>query len=288
MKLAKSIIRIFNRTISVPKSLWEFIKYGGHTTVNISKLAHGEILKGKKILVTGGSSGIGLSIALKCISEGATVLITGRNEDKLERVFSQNYSDNLKTLVWDVSNIKIIKENLKEAEKLLGGSIDVLVNNAGIINGKDFLNVNEDIWDSIYSVNSKGLYFVSQKLVKNWLKNNETKHKKIINISSQGAFVGATYPYRMTKWDIAGLTQGLGKMLAPHGIIVNGIAPGIIATEMQKKYLNQNDNIYCSLNPLKRFALPEEIAELAAFLISDASNFITGQTIVCDGGFTIS
>lgn len=93
----------------------------------------------------------------------------------------------------------------------------------------------------------------------------------------------------MTKWDVAGLTQGLGIKLAPYGIIVNGIAPGIINTDMQSGLLSQrkNDNIYCNLTPLKRFALPTEIAELAIFLLSDSGSFIVGQTIVSDGGFSI-
>jgi len=91
----------------------------------------------------------------------------------------------------------------------------------------------------------------------------------------------------MTKWDIAGLTQGLGIKLAPYGIIVNGIAPGITATNMLPGYLNRKENVYCSQNPIKRFSFPEEIAELAIFLISDAGNFIVGQTIICDGGYSL-
>jgi len=84
-----------------------------------------------------------------------------------------------------------------------------------------------------------------------------------------------------------GLTQGLGLNLAQDGIIVNGIAPGIVATKMQPDCVRQKDNMFNQHNAIKRFAVPEEIAELAAFLMSDASNFIVGQTIVCDGGFTL-
>jgi len=193
----------------------------------------------------------------------------------------------LKTFVWDISQITQIEENIQKTEELLEGNIDVLVNNAGIINGVDFPKVTEEIWDKIYSINSKGLFFLTQAVAKKWIDEKNNQQKKIINMSSQGGFVGASYPYRMTKWDIAGLTQGLGIKLAPYGIIVNGIAPGIIATNMQPKFLNQQENVYCPLNPMERFALPEEIAELAIFLISDASNFIVGQTIICDGGFSL-
>ncbi|MDD2493680.1 MAG: SDR family NAD(P)-dependent oxidoreductase, partial [Tissierellia bacterium] len=243
---------------------------------------------GKNILITGGSTGIGFHIARKCISEGANVIITGRNENKLIYAKEIINNERLKTIVWDISNIEQLEEKLNNAESLLNGKIDILVNNAGILNGTQFFDVTERIWDDIYSINSKGLYFLTQALCKRWLRDkSNNRNKKIINISSQGGFVGATYPYRMTKWDIAGLTQGLGIKLAPLGIIVNGIAPGIIATGMQTGYLNQKNNVFCTQNPVERFALPEEIAELALFLMSDASNFIIGQTIVCDGGYSI-
>lgn len=91
----------------------------------------------------------------------------------------------------------------------------------------------------------------------------------------------------MVKWDVRGLTEGLGKLLIKDNIIVNGIAPGVVKTSMQQFSLNQGDNLYTDQNPVHRVCLPEEIAELALFLVSDASNFIIGQTIVCDGGYTL-
>jgi 3-oxoacyl-[acyl-carrier protein] reductase len=108
---------------------------------------------------------------------------------------------------------------------------------------------------------------------------------KVINISSTGGFLGASYPYRMTKWDLVGFTAGIAEILAPYGILVNGIAPGRTATKMLDK--QSTDNLYDSYQPLKRFALPLEIAELAIFLLSDASNYIIGQTIIVDGGYTL-
>ena len=99
--------------------------------------------------------------------------------------------------------------------------------------------------------------------------------------------MGATYPYRMVKWDVRGLTEGLGKTLVKDNIIVNGIAPGVVKTSMQDFSLKQGDNLYTTQNPIQRVCLPEEIAELALFLACDASNFIIGQTIVCDGGYTL-
>lgn len=168
-----------------------------------------------------------------------------------------------------------------------GSKIDVLINNAGVAPSKFWGNVDEDEWDKIYSINLKGMYFLTQEICKDWIHSSDNSVKKIVNISSQGAFVGATYPYRLTKWDIRGLTQGLGKELVRNNIIVNGIAPGIVKTKMQEFSLQQNNNIYCNQNPSERFCYPEEIAELALFLIGDSSNFIVGQTIVCDGGFSL-
>ncbi|WP_282038259.1 SDR family NAD(P)-dependent oxidoreductase [Saccharicrinis aurantiacus] len=271
-----------NKLLSYFKSMRKFLKDGGHTTVNIAQISNGEILNGKRVLITGASSGIGLCIAKKCISEGANVLITGRNEEKLEKAVSEINSDNLSYLKWDISDINIINSKIEIATQLLGGNIDILVNNAGVLSPIIFPNVTEEIWDQTYSTNSKGLYFLTQHICKLWLL-QEDRNKKVINISSSGGFVGATYPYRMTKWDINGLTLGLGRKLASKGIIVNGIAPGRIATKMQR-CKNPKENIYDSTSFMQRYGLPEEIAELALFLISDSSNFITGQTIQCDGG----
>lgn len=285
--LARKISRLAK---SIPRALRSFrtvYRYGGYSTVQIANVHCGEILKGKNILITGGSRGIGLSIAKKCIQEGAQTVITGRSGAALDRAMSEINSPLLKTLVWDVSRIPQMKVGLAKTEDLLGEDIDVLVNNAGIANGINFPHVTEEIWDEMYATNSKGLFFLTQAICDKWMAQKNDRIKKVINVSSQGGFVGATYPYRLTKWDVAGLTQGLGIQMAPHGIIVNGIAPGIIATDMQPDFLKQKDNVYCALNPLKRIALPDEIASLAIFLISDAANFIVGQTIVCDGGFSL-
>ncbi|WP_321416301.1 SDR family oxidoreductase [uncultured Desulfobacter sp.] len=286
-RIVGKVLNKIKRIYSTIRYLGTVYRYGGYSTVNISSIHCGQILKGKRILITGGSSGIGLTIAKKYISEGATVLITGRSVEKLSVAKDQIGSVSLKILAWDVGEIDKIEQNIIRTEELLGGNIDILVNNAGIVNGVMFPHVTEEIWDKVYRTNSKGLFFLTQFLCNRWIKSEKKQLKKILNISSQGGFVGATYPYRMTKWDIAGLTQGLGVKLAPYNIIVNGIAPGIIATNMQPNCLKQKENAYYPHNPLKRFALPEEVAELATFLISDAANFIVGQTIVCDGGFSL-
>ncbi len=287
MNLINKISHKINGIILAIKSLHKVYSYGGFSSINITPINHGEVLKGKNILITGGSSGIGYSIARKCLDEGANVIITGRNEKKLKEAESLLNNKCLKILTWDISKISQANESLEIAEKLFEGDIDILVNNAGILNDTKFPNVSEEAWDNVYATNSKGLFFTTQALCDKWIKRKNLGLKKIINISSQGGFVGATYPYRMTKWDVAGLTQGLGITLAPYGIIVNGIAPGVIVTNMQSNCQDQKENVFYPHNPIQRFAIPEEIAELTVFLLSDAANFIVGQTIICDGGYSL-
>jgi len=174
--------------------------------------------------------------------------------------------------------------------ELCNGRIDILVNNAGITTNKSFLDVSEKIWDEIVETNAKGLFFVSQAISHVWIAKKQGG--KILNISSMRGFLGVVDgPYGMSKWGVVGLTRGLGATLLPYGIFVNGIAPGAIAGADMNKVLGRsvgcNDNLAFPLAPIQRFGLPEEIAELALFLMSDAANYIVGQTIICDGGYTL-
>lgn len=270
------------------KAGYEGMKYGGINTIQIQQVVCRERLKNKNILITGGGSGIGFAIAKKSVESGANVIITGRFESKLTAAAQELDSPFLKYMLWDLTDISQMREKAEACRKLFGSDIDILVNNAGVQPHEFFPDVTEAEWDKIYNTNSKGTFFISESICKYWMcfKEND-KYKKIINIDSQGGFVGATYPYRMTKWDIRGLTAGLGLKMAPYGILVNGIAPGVVKTAMQEFSLKQNDNYYCNQNPLKRIALPEEIAELAVFMMSDACNFMVGQTVLIDGGFSL-
>jgi NAD(P)-dependent dehydrogenase (short-subunit alcohol dehydrogenase family) len=288
MKMLSKMMGLSSRLIRTVKAVRQCWKAGGVTQVNIAQINYGGILKGKRVLITGGSAGIGLAIARKCLSEGATVIITGRTEANLKAAEAELNNPLLKTLVWDVSQIALQDEKLDEALQLAGGGLDVLVNNAGILGGnRQLIDLTEEFWEQIFSVNAKGLVFLTQRLVKKWIQCKQCG--KIINMSSMRGTLGVQDgPYGMSKWGLNGLTHGLGLKLAPHGIIVNGIAPGIIDTgSIAIKNMDARENAYLAGIPVSRIGLPEEIAELAVFLMSDAANYIVGQTILCDGGYTL-
>ena len=273
------------------KNAWNIFKVAcrdvGIQNIQISELSSGELLRNKNIVITGGGSGIGLAVAKAAIKQGAQVIITGRNLDKLHEAQNELGTKNIFCLEWDIADVDSAEQKIQECERLFQAPISILVNNAGIQPHKFFPNVDEKEWDNIYSINSKGTFFLCEAICKHWIEKPDYNYRKIINMSSQGGFVGATYPYRMSKWDIRGLTEGLGLEMAKYGVLVNGIAPGVIRTKMQEFSMKQGDNIYCDQNPLLRVGLPEEIAELAVFMMSDSCNFMTGQTILIDGGFSL-
>ena len=281
--------RLLGRLLRATKAFKETFKYGGIKKCNVLYLSDGTLLEGKTVLITGGGSGIGKTIAIAALGQKANVIITGRNETKLKQTCEElNNKGDITYIVWDITKIKEIPVQISKLDDKYKKGIDILVNNAGIQPKEFFPNVSEDEWNRIYEVNSKGTFFMCQEFSKYWESKHVTgKQHKIINISSQGGFVAATYPYRMSKWDIVGLPRGLGLSLIDKNIIVNSIAPGVVRTEMQEHYFRQGDNVYSDENPIKRFAYPEEIAQLAIFMMSDLSNFIVGQTIVCDGGYTL-
>lgn len=257
---------------------------GGFASYSI-EVQHQYDFTSKTVLITGGTSGIGLSIAQRCLEVGANVIITGRCEKKLSNLRVGN--PKLRTVLWDHSDIEATDEVV---ERICAnyGEIDIVVNNAAIIAEADFFKVTQDIWDEVYSINSKAVFFICQSFCRRWVSNRKTsKYKKILNISSQGGFVGATYPYRLTKWDIVGLTEGLAQKFISDNIIVNAIAPGIVGTKMQTAVHSDGVNIYSNIVPSKRYGHVQEIASLALFLMSDQCNYIVGETIRIDGGFTL-
>jgi len=281
----KSVLTPIKRVFRI---IIHVLRYGGITYVNVSEINYGELFNDNDvILVSGGTKGIGLDVAKKLLKEGAIVIITGRNKDSLEKVHAQIGSKRLFYIDLDISKTNQIEEKITYIEEKVGKPITALVNNAGIYSKSLFPDCAEEDAMKVFSTNAIGTLALSQVLCKRWLISPSEKTKKIINISSQGGFVGANNAYRMTKWGIRGLTSYMGRTLCDKNIIVNGIAPGFVMTDMQPVFQKQGDNFYTEFNPIKRIAKPCEIAELAAFLLSNAANFIVGQTICCDGGYSL-
>lgn len=250
--------------------------------VNVSTINYVDLLKDKNVLITGGSSGIGLAIAKKCLSLGAKVVVTGRNIGKLNDVSAQINNKNFFTIEWDISQVNKASEKISEVLQRIE-KIDILVNNSGIYTHDTFFSIDEKIFDDVMNTNIKGLFFTTKVIVEYFIQN--CIKGKVINIGSIRSIQGTTEPYGISKWGVRGLTNGLAKDLIKYGIIVNAVAPGITATGINNIDIGKDASNNSALN--NRVATAEEIAEIAVFLASDAANHIIGQTIVCDGGETL-
>lgn len=247
-------------------------------TTQIVQKTPQEMFKNKKILITGGGSGLGFYIAKKCANEGAKVIIVGRNKEKLEEAINQ-LGPNTSYMIFDVQESEKSEEFMKEVfEK--HGKIDCLINNAGIsLHEKDFFNVTIDKFNKQIDTNLKGAYFLTQAYI-NLLQ--EKDQGNVIFISSERGAQCDYLPYGLTKVAINSLTEGLSRKYYKRGIRVNAVAPGITASNMTN--IDKDSNLYCSYNASGRYFIPEEVAEVVAFLISDMSKCISGEVIYCDAG----
>ncbi|WP_160722527.1 SDR family NAD(P)-dependent oxidoreductase [Bacillus sp. USDA818B3_A] len=245
-------------------------------------------LNGKKVIVTGGSKGLGLDIAQAFASLGANVIITGRTESALLEAVESIKADgrNCSYLVADMQNVESVYTMVDQAVERLGG-LDILVNNAGVNIPKEALEVTEEDWDQIMNTNLKGLFFCSQRAGKYMIPNG---HGKVINIVSQMAFVGyiKRAAYCSSKGGAVQLTKALAVEWAKHQIKVNAVAPTFVETEMTKAMFDDRDFYEDVLNriPLGQLARPTDVTGAVLFLASDLANFITGETIKVDGGWT--
>ena len=257
-------------------------------TVEVVNLAPNQLLKGRVALITGGTSGIGYHIAKAFLHSGAAVVITGRDENRLQQAQNslneQNmYNDKVFTLVMDSKKVASFEDcfylALKKIEAKGYSKIDILVNNAGV-SGQTVPFVAEEDYDNVMDTNLKGMFFISQFFGR-YLKENKIEGN-ILNIGSASSVRPANSPYILSKWGVRSLTLGLAKSLLPYGITVNGIAPGPTATPM---LLGKNlKHIENKANPLGRYALPEEIANMAVILVSKMGKTIIGDMVYMTGG----
>lgn len=238
--------------------------------------------KGKKVMVTGGTSGIGLAIAKAFLAEGADVIICARKKDGLDKTLASINNSRLNSLQLDIADVDAIEEKIEHAANLLG-HIDIFINAAGVSAFAED-SMTEKMYDYICDINQKGLFFIN-KYEGDYLINNHIEGK-IINLTSKAGERISFDPYTLSKWGANSITKGNARRLAPYHINVNGIAPGRVPTNITaelQQYVG-SDNVYTPNHSTKRFTMPEEVAETAMFLASGAANNIVGQIIVMDGG----
>lgn len=247
-------------------------------------------LKGKISLVTGAGQGIGRAIALIFAKEGASVIVNDIDLDKAAAVAEEINASGGRAIPVkaDVSQSEEVSNMVAEALKHFG-RIDILVNNAGIQTDSPFLDLSEEEWQRVIDVNLKGVFLCSQTVAKEMVKHRKGK---IINISS----IHQSIPrrnrahYDASKAGIEILTKDMALELASYKINVNCIAPGAIATPMNKDILDSPEGI-AEMNskiPWGRMGKPEEVAQVALFLASDEADYIIGSTIYIDGGLSLA
>lgn len=247
----------------------------------IRLLQPNRLLEGKKIIITGGGRGLGKAMAEKFIAEGAKVLIAGRNEQILAETADKLECEYLQL---DVQDTASFKEFITKADSILGGA-NCLVNNAGIsLHESGFTDVTPDQFDSQFATNLKGPFFLTQCFIETCESANATSEiKKILFTSSETGMTVDERPYGLTKAALNSLVQGLAYRYKNKNYRINAIAPGITLSDMVGK--TDTEDIRLGDN---RYYLPEEVAEVACFLISDASNCLNGQILVCNEGKTIN
>lgn len=240
----------------------------------------------KTILITGASRGLGAAIAKK-LAKDNNIIINYKNSEKealaLEKELS--ISSNVKSIKADVSNINEVENMFDEIKKCFGG-VDILINNAGISKVGLFQDMPVSEFKEIFDVNVFGVYNTIQFTLPHML---SKKSGSILNISSIWGSNGASceVAYSATKGAIESLTKSLAVELAPSNIKVNAIAPGVINTDMMKEFSDSDLALIKDDIPMMRLAEASEVAELAAFLVSDKNSYMTGQIISIDGGMCV-
>lgn len=255
--------------------------------VTIKSLPYTEWLIGRCALITGGTSGIGKAIAVAFLKAGASVIITGRFQERVnatvEQLKAQSGSSAVLGAVLDNTKVEsfdtVFHDILNQINTIGIFSVDILVNNAGV-NFRGMPNAVESEYDLVLNTNLKGAFFLSQLFGKYFVSNGIKGN--ILNIASASSLRPADSAYTISKWGLRGLTLGLAKALGKYGVTVNGIAPGPTATPMMLK--NSETNMELKRIPLGRYIMPEEIANMSVMLVSDMGRSIMGDIVYMTGG----
>ena len=236
--------------------------------------------KNKKILVTGATGGIGDSIVKKFISLDASVLGTGTNNEKLEAL-KKNYPK-IETEKFDISEHEKIDEFIENVFSKLGG-LDILINNAGITKDNLSLRMKNDEWQKIIDINLSSTFYLCKSAIKKMLKN---KYGRIVNITSIVGHTGniGQANYSASKAGVVAMSKSLAIEYAKKNISVNCVSPGFIQTKMTEKISEEMKNTLLSRIPMNKLGTADDVSNTVAFLCSESSSYITGETIHVNGG----
>ena len=242
-------------------------------------------LKNLNIILTGSTGGIGGSILQKLHSLNARVIATGTNQEKLNKI-KANF-DNVVVKKLDISNHSSIEQFMDECDEIFKNKIDILINNAGITFDNLAIRMKDDEWNKVINLNLTSTFMLSKFAVKKMLKN---KNGKIINITSVVGHTGniGQANYAASKSGLIGMSKSLALEYGKKNIKINCVSPGFIKSEMTDKIA---DNFKSSIEEkisLGRFGIPEDVANVIAFLSSNLSDYITGETIHVNGGMYFS
>lgn len=242
-------------------------------------------LEKKIVLLTGAYGGIGRSIAKIMLINGAKVIVSGRNKDQLVEL-TKDLGGNISYLECDLADHDYVSKLVDEASKVFGEPINVLINNAGVTMDGLALRMQKEAWQKPLDINLTASFLLSKSALKPMMKQ---KWGRIINISSIVGVMGnaGQANYAASKAGMIGMSKALAMEVAKRGITVNCIAPGYIETPMTDKIQENQSNSLLSAIPMGRFGKPQEIANCVAFLSSDESSYITGQTIHINGGMVM-
>lgn len=259
--------------------LWQWVWKGipvQKINAGITTIEHGKTLSGHKILITGGSRGIGYYIAKRFIAEGADVLIIGRNEEALQKAAAEL---GCKSLAFDITDIAHLPNLINLTAEALGG-LTGLVNNAGVCNiDNGFLNVTEQSYDEQFLLNVKSPFFLTQAFVR-YVTEHKVSSSGVLFVTSERGLYPDDAPYGMTKAAIGNIISGIARRFAIHGVHINALAPGVTADT--KGHPEMYEDLYLKGAVGKRYIVPDELAEVAVFLMSEASKCISGEIIPCN------